>query len=381
MLGILAWAVVWWVVRVLPELVVAIVMAVLFVVAAAVPINTVFSMFADSTWWLLLAAFGIGVGMERSGLVRRIVLALIGACPPRFGAQAAALMAAGTVVGPFFPSMAAKLAILEPIAFGVSDSMGFERKGREASGLFLATFVGVRNLGPAVVSASVIGYAIVGLMPSDVQESLTMASWFLAALPWFAIVTALNYVAIMALYAPRRDEVSRQKGAAAAAAIADARRELGPMGLSEKRMLVIVVATVALWASEPVHGLPSAAVALSALAATLIAGVCDLQGLTEGMNWGSLLFIGIAMGLSPVFAAVGIDDWVIGLVGPIISRLAFSPYAFMLGIGVATILIRFVIVSEMAYVNIFMASAVPMAVSLGINPWIVGFAVYATVNP
>ena len=49
--------------------------------------------------------------------------------------------------------------------------------------------------------------------------------------------------------------------------------------------------------------------------------------------------------------------------------------------GVVTIVLRFVIVSEMAYVNIVMVFLIPLALAQGINPWVVGFAVYATVNP
>ena len=145
--------------------------------------------------------------------------------------------------------------------------------------------------------------------------------------------------------------------------------------------VLFVVATVILWALEPIHGISSTAVVLVALAAIFVAGIYGFSEFRSGMNWEMLLFIGIAMGLTSVFSATGIDEWVISLVGPVIEHLAFSPYVFVVGIGIATVLLRFVIVSEMAYVNIFMAFMVPMAVSFGINPWIVGFTVYATVNP
>lgn len=50
-------------------------------------------------------------------------------------------------------------------------------------------------------------------------------------------------------------------------------------------------------------------------------------------------------------------------------------------IGTAVVLLRFVIVSELALVNIIMVFLVPLAMEHGINPWIIGFAVYALVNP
>ena len=47
----------------------------------------------------------------------------------------------------------------------------------------------------------------------------------------------------------------------------------------------------------------------------------------------------------------------------------------------STILLRFLIVSEMAYLNIVMAFLIPLSMQMGISPWVVGFAVYATVHP
>ena len=58
-LGVLSGAVVWWVFGVLPELVVALIMAVLFIMAAGVPVDVVFGAFSNSVWWLLLSLIHI----------------------------------------------------------------------------------------------------------------------------------------------------------------------------------------------------------------------------------------------------------------------------------------------------------------------------------
>ena len=117
------------------------------------------------------------------------------------------------------------------------------------------------------------------------------------------------------------------------------------------------------------------------VAAFLGLRVCTLRAFRASLNWESLLFIGTAMGLATVFSYTGIDTWVVELVGPVMQHLAFSPFTFVVGVALATVALRFIIASEMAFINIFMAFMAPMAVSLGINPWVVGFAVYAMVNP
>lgn len=412
-MGILVWAIVWWVLRVFPEMVTAFIMAVLFVAVAGVPVGTVFASFSGETWWLLFAAFGLGVGMKESGLTTRIAHVVLAKFPATFKAQAAAIIASGTVIGPLIPSMSAKLAVITPLSFGIGESLGYAPKSREMNGLFLASLTGVRTVGPLFISACVIGYALLAFYPEDVQARFNMVGWFLAALPWFLIVTIVNYAVIVLRYGPKgerkdaerrraarrgaRKGAAREDRAAGAAAPAAATvgmadgagaaprkagdDDLGPMSAAEKKMLVIIVATVALWVLEPVHGIPSVAVGLAAVAAFLGLRVCTLRQFRTSLNWESLLFIGTAMGLATVFSYTGIDTWVVELVGPAMQHLAFSPFLFVTGVALVTVALRFVIASEMAFINIFMAFMAPMAVSLGINPWVVGFAVYAMVNP
>ena len=62
-LGILLGAVVWWVGNVLPAYATAIVMVVLFFILGGIDSKVALSAFSSDTWWLRVAAFGLGAGM------------------------------------------------------------------------------------------------------------------------------------------------------------------------------------------------------------------------------------------------------------------------------------------------------------------------------
>ena len=468
-LGILVMAIVWWITGVLPEFVTAVVMAVLFVVVAGISVGATFSTFASSTWWLLLSAFTLGVGMKTSGLMKRIALAIVRKFPRTFRCQVAAQLVTGTVLGPLIPSLAVKGAMLAPLAMNIGDELGYERQGKRATGLFAAMLVGIRTVAPTIVSASVTGYALMATLPADVQEQFNMASWFVAALPWLVVVLVLNYLLIMGIYgrgekagsapgtvgAPGNAQSLKQSslccgtrfvGAAECAdskgadspndrdcnqtdfaqtgnlgseedkqaarglgslhqASSAAQRGLserlkagepsrggtneggnqpipdglGPLSAVEKRMLAIILVTVVLWATEPFHHVSAMAVGLAALVAMFVLKVIDVPAFKSGVNWTSLLFIGIALGLGSVFAEAGLNDWVMQTCGPAFQALAGNPYLLVLGIGVITVVLRFLIVSEVAYLNLLMAFLVPMAASVGVNPWVLGFSAYALV--
>ena len=400
-LGILIMAIVWWITGVLPEFVTAVVMAVLFVVVAGISVGATFSTFASSTWWLLLSAFTLGVGMKTSGLMRRIALAIVRKFPRTFRCQVIAQLVTGTVLGPLIPSLAVKGAMLAPLAMSIGDELGYERQGKRATGLFAAMLVGIRTVAPTIVSASVTGYALMATLPADVQEQFNMASWFVAALPWLVVVLALNYFLIMGMYGRGEasacdaveDSPSDTVGASGNAqslnqssrggtdlndnqSIPDC---LGPLSAVEKRMLAIILVTVVLWATEPFHHISAMAVGLAALVFMFVLKVIDVPAFKSGVNWTSLLFIGIALGLGSVFAEAGLNDWVMQTCGPAFQALAGNPYLLVLGIGVITVVLRFLIVSEVAYLNLLMAFLVPMAASVGVNPWVLGFSAYALV--
>lgn len=394
-LGILIMAIVWWITGVLPEFVTAVVMAVLFVVVAGISVGATFSTFASSTWWLLLSAFTLGVGMKTSGLMRRIALAIVRKFPRTFRCQVIAQLVTGTVLGPLIPSLAVKGAMLAPLAMSIGDELGYERQGKRATGLFAAMLVGIRTVAPTIVSASVTGYALMATLPADVQEQFNMASWFVAALPWLVVVLVLNYFLIMGMYGRGEKAGSGSETVGAPGNAQSPERSsrggtdlndnqsipdgLGPLSAVEKRMLAIILMTVVLWATEPFHHISAMAVGLAALVFMFVLKVIDVPAFKSGVNWTSLLFIGIALGLGSVFAEAGLNDWVMQTCGPAFQALAGNPYLLVLGIGVITVVLRFLIVSEVAYLNLLMAFLVPMAASVGVNPWVLGFSAYALV--
>lgn len=395
-LCILLFCIILWIAKVFPEFLTALIMTALFIGVCGVPTETALSAFASPTWWLLVAAFGLGLGMQRSGLLSRMAAGILRLFPATFHMQAAGLIAAGTLIGPFIPSLSAKATMLAPLSMQISDSMGYERKGREANGLFLAMFTGIRTVGPAVISASIIGYGLVATLPTEVAARFDLIHWFVAMLPWFAMVTILNYLAIVILYGPRRrahassgapeDSFESNPDDVGTSALptglrANATEAKEPFSVHEREMLIIMAGCILLWITEPVHGVESHIVALGAFICMMACGVISPKELRQNIAWDSLIFIGCVLGLASVFSFLGIDQWLIASCEPVFLALSSNIYLLIASIGIITVLLRFVIVSEMAYINLFMAFMVPLAMSVGVNPWVIGVSVYVMVNP
>ena len=121
-LGIFFCAVVFWIFEVFPDYVTALLMCGAWAGTGIVPFKTAFAQFSSDTWFLLIAAFGLGVAVARSGLLNRVSLKVMELFPATFKGQTAALVAAGNLIGPMIPSVTQIAG--SPFAKGISDKMG-----------------------------------------------------------------------------------------------------------------------------------------------------------------------------------------------------------------------------------------------------------------
>lgn len=373
-LGIVVWAIIWWIFAVVPEYVTAMLMGILFVLFKLVEFDQAFATFAGSTIWLLMSALGLGAAVAKSGLLQRVALLVMNRFPLNFKGQVLGLLGVGLVTAPFIPSTNAKVAMLAPLTRAISDAMGYRRKSQAAAGLFGAMFTGVCNMAPVFISASVLGFVIQGFLPPEVRAQFTFAYWVLCALPWAVVMSVLNYLAIIWLYKPaQEDNLSSDY-------INQQVEELGPMGGQERFTAVVILITFGLWATEALHGLSPAVVAMLSLCTMVGRGVLTREDFRSRIPWDSLIFIGATINLSVVFETLEINSWVVSVFSPFIAHFAGSIYLFIVMLALVTYVVRVILVSQMAYISIFLVFLVPLAVNVGINPWVVGFILYATVN-
>lgn len=372
-LGILLGAVILWAGGVLPEAATAILMSMLFIVVAKVPIDTSLSAFSGSTFWLLVAAFGLGAAIKECGLLERISILLLRLFPKSYKGQVLGLSAVTTITAPIIPSKAAKCSILSPLTRGISEAMGYKNEGKEATGLFLSYYAATCFSPAMFITASVTTAALVGMYSPEIQEQYTMVTWALCAAPWLILMFVGNYLFISRRYRPA-------SGNKLDVSFLDQRlKELGAWTKKEKIMGVVMIVTILLWVFKSQLGVPEYAAALFALVAALAFDILPIKKWRSNVAWDSLIFIGCAVSLSTVLPAVGVADWLVAAVGPYTSMFFSNPFLMIAGLAVLTIVVRFLILSEIGYLSVFTAFLFPLAIAAGVNPWIVGFIMNAFV--
>jgi DASS family divalent anion:Na+ symporter len=371
-LSILAGAVCFWVTDVLPDYIVALLMCTLWIVTGVASFGDAFSAFNSTTFWLLFGAFAICAAVSKCGLLKRISLRIIRIFPASYKGQVAAMLFSGFVIAPLIPSSTAKAVLAGAIGAETSRAMGYEPYSKAATGIFLSTYMGYGQTGPIFQSACVISFLLKGTLPAHVQASLTWLRWFEGMIVWAAVVLAGAFLSLLLLYGPKNDGIRPRDSIGA---IADP----GPLRRDEKITAVILILCLLLWITESLTGIDAAVTALLAAIALCFAGVLQEQELRKEMHWGLLIFVGAVLGMSNIFSLLGINDWLIRMLRPIVSAIG-SPILLFSAVAVLTILTRVVIVSMSASLVLFMAILSPVVEPLGINPFIMGIVVYTSMQ-
>ena len=106
--------------------------------------------------------------------------------------------------------------------------------------------------------------------------------------------------------------------------------ELGPMSANEWKALVFFVVAIVFWATEKLHHIDTAWVALGIGGLLFLPKVGVLKAKAiNNISWDIILLMAVALGISEIMKVVKLDIWVTNeLLAPILNPLAPSaPWA------------------------------------------------------
>jgi hypothetical protein len=150
---------------------------------------------------------------------------------------------------------------------------------------------------------------------------------------------------------------------------------LGRPSRAERLCLATAAGLLLGFATQPLHGIDPAWLAVLALGTLGVGGLVTADTL-RAVNWSFALFFGMLASLTDVLAATGVDRWLAGLVGDVTGGLAAAPVALVAGLAVLGLLASLVLRWQAA-APILTIAAAPVAAAAGLSPLVV--AVIATI--
>ena len=266
------------------------------------------------------------------------------------------------------PQQSARTAIISQMLLNLSDSLGYKNPSKASTGLFVASFLGLGQLGFLFLTGSTTSLIAWGLLPPDVRDQFTWGYWFLAALPPTLIVTAIVLFSAIILYQPETQARISYK------MVQNQLDVLGPLSRNEWITLGVLCFTLGGWLTVSYHRIDGAWISLISLCVLINTGVLGWGTLKKGIDWELLIYMGATLSIPTLLTQLKIDGWMVSLISPLILPLLHSPALMIIVIVLITYAVKLVFTSFLTVVTLTVA-LLPLATDMNISPWVVAMIV------
>lgn len=344
--------------------------AVAVVLLGPVDVDTFTGTLGQSIIWLLVGAFVLAAAVTASGLAARAAAVLVSyARTPR---QLVHLITLALIATAFvIPATSGRAALAVPVFV----SLAVVLRERKRVVLCLALVF------PTVILLSAVG-SLLGagahLVTSEIVRTATgsgfsFIGWALLGLPLAILWSHLAAELVLLMFTSREDRRARLNIEATDVA----REAKSPLTVPQRRVLLVLGAVVALWCTEPVHGVDPAVVALiGALVATAPAiRATSLPSALKTIPWSLLIFLAATLCLGVALTASGASEWAANQVfAPVQSLGVHAGFAFVVVVVVLSVAAHLLIQSRSARSAVLIPIVIATAPIVGVDPAEIGRA-------
>jgi CRP-like cAMP-binding protein/di/tricarboxylate transporter len=367
-------AVILWIVNLIPDYIVALIMAAAWVLGGMVTSEVALSGFSTPTWLYMVFIMSISAVITKSGILYRLSLHALLRFPPNYRGQLWGIIAGGIILNPLIPSSSAKVSLGVPIAQTLSESMGFPERSRGTAGLGVAAMVFYGFTAPFVLTGSYTNLMAYALVPGG--KSVSWIQWFLYALPAFLVFTAVFLTILSVMFKNVADagkRISRQ-------VLDEQLKLMGPLSREERMTVFTVIGCILLMILQPLHGVDNTWVMLTGFSILVISGVLDRQTLLAGVDWTFLLFLGIAFSFTAAAKELGIIEAMSSFLGQHMGVFISSPTLFLTAVILLCFIVTLVVRDDPAVILLVIA-LLPLADQAGVHPWVLVFVILLSTDP
>jgi len=286
--------------------------------------TVVFSGFTQTALWTLVPAFFFGYTLQKTGLGKRIAIAIIKFCKPTYPALIFAWIPIGVVLSILTPATTVRVAIMVPIAVQCCELFNLKKGSKGNSLIILTAFAMALVPGSGWLTGVIWGPFIQGQVEAAGMTGLvTFNSWLSVLLLPVAVSTVL-LVVFGLLFLKPEERLPKE------AFEAVKNQFLGKMSRNEIIAAVILILVFIASLTGSFHGLSTAVICITAMLAFFLFGVLETKDFNAAANWNLVIFIAMALGLGSIFAATGVSEWLSGIIVPALAPIAGNPWLFVL---------------------------------------------------
>ena len=282
------------------------------VVSNTLTVSEALAGYADSTVWLVVAAFLIAGGVVHTGFGRRLALTLVSWLGKSILGLGYSLCGAEVLLGPVVPSNTARGGgVLAPIMQSLAEALDSRPDTEPKRAGEYLTLVGAHAnlIAAAMFLTGMAANPLVKKAASDVFEiDFGWGTWALGAIVPGLVGLSLLPLVIYFLAKPtlKDTHVAQEK----------AQDELGKMGAwtsGEKVMGVVFIILIGMWTTKALHGMHTTLVAWIGVSLLLLTRTQSWEDITRNDKaWDTLIWLGGLLTMANSLKTYGFIDWFAG---------------------------------------------------------------------
>lgn len=368
-LAVTLFSVVWWIFNVTPPAYATLLMLLGYLLLGLAPPEVIFHIWTMPLLWLIIAAFLIAAAVTKSGLAQRVAYFFMLRYATSYRSLILLTYGLGFVLSLLIPHPFPRALLIMAVMAAMIQKARINQA--DAAALGLSVFVATTATSMIFLTGdSTLNIATVGF--SGVTVGWLDWIKYMAA-P--GIIASLAMLGLFLLVFPSRGPVTIDR-----AALRAEQEKLGPITRRELVTLAWVLVALALWATDFLHHIDPAWVALGVvvgLSLPMVGDVLDANDISTGVNWPIIFFVMGALAIGAVGRVTGMSAWLAASLLP--ATPPANPYVFAALVGGATMLIHMVLGSALACMSIVAPPMVQYAAATGMNPLVPALIVYTAV--
>ena len=360
------WAVCVWAMDVINEVAVGLLLPVLYIIICGVPQKIAYGPWTSQVPIIVIGGFTLGKILQDTGLGKRIGLTCVRAMGGSFVGALWGLTLAVFIVAPLIPAITGKAAIFCAIAISLCEALDFRPKSREATAVILGTCLAVTSTKLCYLTGG--ADLVLGMGLAD-RVMDTKTAWMEYALHNFVpgtIYTIMSVGLVMLLLPSKVDRKTLKP------VLEEKLKELGPITKEQKTAGVLMLLTLALLATDTLHGINAGLVLIMIAFVSFLPGLDLMNGAKfSKINFAPLFFIMGCMAIGSAGGNLKVTQWIASITLPFFHDLgptSAGTSAYVLG-ALANFLL-----TPLAATTTLTSPLVELGVQMDMNPRVLYYA-------
>ncbi len=307
--------------------------------------------------WLFFGGLVLAAGAAKTGLDRWLASKVL----PLFGTKPPAIML-GVMLITFIFSMfmsntattAMMLMVLGPLMAHIDQNDPYSR------GLLLSLCVAANVGGMATIIGTPPNAIAAGMLDAVPGQQLDFGRWMLIGLPPAIVLAFVGWLFLVWRYPSRTGHVDLSRLDAPPAIFGRSSGDVAPLW-QRLAVMVVFIATVVLWITSKVHGIPTAVISFLPITSFTVLAILTVPDIRE-LDWDVLLLLAGGLALGVAVRDTGLAVWIMDQVP--LSGLSLFGVALAMAY-LCLILSNFM--SNTAAANILVPIGLAMAVGFEAN--------------